>query len=576
MAEDNIKPAFEPPKPNVAADERIDFFRERAFLSLHVKTDRWNRFIAAEENQKVLFDFLEKTDHDRLILYTGPGGALQIVDTQIITPILANANNHTGWPHVVSEDIKKQLEKLKSKMILLRGKAEGRTLLPLPMAVEQSEETFTRERSGLVEIDSTLLYSIETMMIQWIHQISDVLKKDSSDALLQGDNPGPSTELDFWLMQKENLLGIQQQIQDPKVTKIIEILRRIKSSYYAAFSDIIQKVNQAVLEAEDIELHLRPLKRHIAVLEECSFADIDHLITPLFHTLCLIWTHSQYYCCPPRIVVLLQKFCNLLIERAFVYLIPEELFKMELEEGMEKVHRTILTIQSFKKCFHQHKDQLHQYYPEGVEVKTWNFPSYLIFTRMDRILERLMKIETLFASALDFLKLERIEIGGCRGKILSEMVYSMNEEFHESWRALRESKYDPLDYEQSEFLSDYTRLMEQNKDFDQRLGTVLNLAFRDSRGLESAFKLLQIFGTLLERPLVNQLFAPNVAVLLAMFEAEVNCCWQIVESQRDKLPGGREILNKNMPSISGNLKWSQELRERIMSHLNNFRQLSFV
>ncbi|XP_039611034.1 LOW QUALITY PROTEIN: dynein heavy chain 11, axonemal-like [Polypterus senegalus] len=444
------------------------------------------------------------------------------------------------------------------------------------MAVEQSEETFTRERSGLVEIDSTLLYSIETMMIQWIHQISDVLKKDSSDALLQGDNPGPSTELDFWLMQKENLLGIQQQIQDPKVTKIIEILRRIKSSYYAAFSDIIQKVNQAVLEAEDIELHLRPLKRHIAVLEECSFADIDHLITPLFHTLCLIWTHSQYYCCPPRIVVLLQKFCNLLIERAFVYLIPEELFKMELEEGMEKVHRTILTIQSFKKCFHQHKDQLHQYYPEGVEVKTWNFPSYLIFTRMDRILERLMKIETLFASALDFLKLERIEIGGCRGKILSEMVYSMNEEFHESWRALRESKYDPLDYEQSEFLSDYTRLMEQNKDFDQRLGTVLNLAFRDSRGLESAFKLLQIFGTLLERPLVNQLFAPNVAVLLAMFEAEVNCCWQIVESQRDKLPGGREILNKNMPSISGNLKWSQELRERIMSHLNNFRQLSFV
>lgn len=47
---------------------------------------------------------------------------------------------------------------------------------------------------------------------------------------------------------------------------------------------------------------------------------------------------------------------------------------------------------------------------------------------------------------MDFLKLERVELGGSRGKILTEMVYRMNDEFHDSWRILRESKYDPLDY----------------------------------------------------------------------------------------------------------------------------------
>lgn len=55
--------------------------------------------------------------------------------------------------------------------------------------------------------------------------------------------------------------------------------------------------------------------------------------------------------------------------------------------------------------------------------------------------------QELFASALDFLKLERVELGGSRGKILSEMVYGMNDEFLDSWRTLRESKYDPLDYD---------------------------------------------------------------------------------------------------------------------------------
>lgn len=34
----------------------------------------------------------------------------------------------------------------------------------------------------------------------------------------------------------------------------------------------------------------------------------------------------------------------------------------------------------------------------------------------------------------------------------------------------------------------YVRFMEQSRDFDQRLGTVLNQAFQDSKNLHSAFK----------------------------------------------------------------------------------------
>lgn len=47
---------------------------------------------------------------------------------------------------------------------------------------------------------------------------------------------------------------------------------------------------------------------------------------------------------------------------------------------------------------------------------------------------------------MDFLKLEKVEVGGSRGKVLSEMVVSMSEEFQERWRTLRESKSNPLDH----------------------------------------------------------------------------------------------------------------------------------
>lgn len=44
-----------------------------------------------------------------------------------------------------------------------------------------------------------------------------------------------------------------------------------------------------------------------------------------------------------------------------------------------------------------------------------------------------------------------------------------------------------------DFLSDYTRLREQNKDSELPLGTGLIQGFQPSRGLKSAFKVSSIF-----------------------------------------------------------------------------------
>ncbi|KAL3988340.1 receptor tyrosine-protein kinase erbB-2 [Sarotherodon galilaeus] len=545
----------------VLSDERVDFLREQAFYVLRVKTDKWNRFIGADENQKIILDFLDHIWTNRLLLFTGPGGTLHAGDAQVLVCVLSTGLNHEAWPRVVSDDIHRHLEKLRSKVVTLRGRAEGRTLLPLPLYVERARPQDIVLRSVVHTgwpLDRGLLYSIETLIVQWSGQIWSVLKKDSGMMLLQGHHPGPSVELQFW-------------IRSSKVEQIMEILRRVKSSYYSAFKDVCVKVNEAVLEAEDIDLYLRPLRRLITNLEEKSFPQVDALLPPLFHTLCLIWSHSQYYCTPQRMVVLLQEFCNLIIEKAFAYLIPEELFKMELEEGMERVRISISVLRTFKKLFHTYREQIPKYYKHSQSIKLWDFPAKLVFKRSDCIMERLLMIEELFATALDFLKLEKIELGGSRGKILSEMVFSMSEEFHDRWRTLRESKYDPLDCTNDDFVNHYRRFLEQNQDFDQRLGTVLNLAFQHSKSLKSAFKLLKIFGTLLERPRIHQLFSPNYSVLLDMFSQEVGHCQFILDQHKDG--SGFAILGKNMPQVAGNLKWTQELRSRILTHRSNLCQL---
>lgn len=67
----------------ILQDERVDFLREQAFCALRVKTDKWNRFIGAEENQKILLDFLDNIWTNRLFFFTGPGGTLHAGDAEV-------------------------------------------------------------------------------------------------------------------------------------------------------------------------------------------------------------------------------------------------------------------------------------------------------------------------------------------------------------------------------------------------------------------------------------------------------------------------------------------------------------
>lgn len=82
--------------------------------------------------------------------------------------------------------------------------------------------------------------------------------------------------------------------------------------------------------------------------------------------------------------------------QASVYLIPEELFKMELEEGMDRVRKAIQVFWAFKRSFQQHRDKLTPtgpYNQPGLMVKPWDFPSELVFDHIDCIMERLRMIE---------------------------------------------------------------------------------------------------------------------------------------------------------------------------------------
>ena len=90
--------------------------------------------------------------------------------------------------------------------------------------------------------------------------------------------------------------------------------------------------------------------------------------------------------------------------------------------------------------------------------------------------------------ALEFMKLEKVEFGGIKGKMLSSQVVQVFEEFQELYNLFTERTYDSLDPQDPLFMEDFEEFNGSIADLDRRLATIVCQGFDDCSGSESIFK----------------------------------------------------------------------------------------
>lgn len=103
--------------------------------------------------------------------------------------------------------------------------------------------------------------------------------------------------------------------------------------------------------------------------------------------------------------------------------------QVEVEEALDKVLVTLKVFSKYRSAFREFKGKLPSYFHEDKKPKTWDFQEHLVFKRFDSFVDRLNIIKEFFKTAQQFLKLEKVEIGGIRGKALSSRINHVHEEF---------------------------------------------------------------------------------------------------------------------------------------------------
>ncbi|XP_021550173.1 LOW QUALITY PROTEIN: dynein axonemal heavy chain 9 [Neomonachus schauinslandi] len=494
--------------------------------------------------------------------------------SEVVIPVLANEKNHLDWPHVVCQDVQRHAHSLQGDLLVLLEQLKGKTLLPLPVGAEQLELVASQSETGL-DCDKSIIYALESAVIQWSRQVQLVLKRESSQSLQQGESPTPKAELEFWKSRSEDLDYIYNQLRAIKVRGTARLLDKLQSSYFPAFQAMFRDVRAALTEARDIRTHLMPLSRHLELLESLEFPEVKPRLCPLLHVVCLIWATCESYRTPGRLTILLQEICNLLIQQASNYLCPEGLLRSEVEESQRKLHVAVDTLSFFKQGFQDRREHLRAYFKENQEVRQWDFQSSLVFERLDGFLGRLLMVQDLLKTALDFHQLGKLEFSGIRGNALSQQVQQMYDGFQEMYRVFSESSCDCLDPQSMEFENDVCEFNRRVEDLDRRLGAIFSQAFDDAPDLEHAFKLLDIAGKLLERPLVAQDASEKYLLLIQMFIKDLDTV-RAIYSQRvqEEAELGFSSVHKNMPTVAGGLRWAQELRQRIQGPFANFKRIT--
>lgn len=449
---------------------------------------------------------------------------------------------------------------------------QSQTLLPMPAGIERifvAEEIYM-ESDGK-EVDLQLKSSIEGAVIKWASTVSDILKITSNIAFANGAHPTPLKEVDFWNSRLKNLECIYDQMRDPRVKRMASYLELTDSAYLPCFKMMFKNVVASVVEARDICLYLKPLETHFQIFEDNEFLENKDRIKPLIHCLALLWANSRHYCRSERIVTLFQEISNLLIEATEKDLDPDSVFQGEPDEMHDKVNKCIDQLQMFMSSFKEVRNNLESYFQEDVEPVPWNFHPRNVFQRLMDFVERLCLVDSILVAALEFGKLEKVEFGGIRGRLLSQKCIDIFEEFKVSYNVFGNIQYELLTPEVTRIVDDYNVFFTKCEELDRRLAALFEQAFDECYNLESTFKLLNIIGTLIERPIIQEGVAEKLDKIIGMFEEEIDTVKVLFDEGIKQGPP----IDKNYPPVAGRMVWLDKLLSRITAPADAYKDQDF-
>ena len=136
---------------------------------------------------------------------------------------------------------------------------------------------------------------------------------------------------------------------DPKLLRIIEVLKQVQSSYLPGFILLKDQIEVSYKEASENLKFLKILEDPCRKIEKAQPAEIPALIPDVLSAVRVVWECSETYATPERMKGLLTKISNQINQRCRSKIDKEDMLGRDVEKCMRDLDESIECCKQWKK-----------------------------------------------------------------------------------------------------------------------------------------------------------------------------------------------------------------------------------
>ena len=467
---------------------------------------------------------------------------LRLMSDVYVPSVLSNKT----WPDSVKKEFTGQLHKFMANLTESTYQVKGKTVLYIPQELLGSPRESAQEKDLVQRLESTLIH--------WTRQIKEVVNNQDNGEL--GEDAGPLAEIEFWRSRSVDLSGIREQLDEPGVSKIVEVLEAAKSGYLAPFLNLSNLIQREAEAAQNNLRFLSSLEEPCTALASADPEQIPPILPRVLHCIRLIWNVSTHYNTPERLTGLLRKVSNEIINRCCAKIDLKEIFEEGVVEScMQALRESINSGEAWKKVYKTTVEAVRR----GTG-KSWDaFDESSIFAQIDAFVQRCKDLLEVCEALTQFAPKAKLPtFGGTRGPEITKSLLNIQSSFQKLLAQLRGLNYSILDVKATFWHDDFNSFKSGVKDLEVMMTNVIILAFETVSSLSSRVELLNAFHSMAKRDQIKLCIQKKTSECYIAFTHDLN----IVKKQFDQMRRNPPV-NPLFPKYVGAAMWTKELMKRM-------------
>ncbi|XP_077412422.1 dynein axonemal heavy chain 8-like [Vanacampus margaritifer] len=410
----------------------------------------------------------------------------------------------------------------------------------------------------LAAADNDMVKQLEDILIQWYKQIDKVLLE--TQALKQGlVTEGPLSELDYWRQAFLKFNSILSHINGAKCKAVLNVLRINRSKALKTWPMLECRVTDNYNEARDNVKFLDTLEKVCQPLYTSDPATIVKSVQNIINAVQMIHTVSRYYHTSQKISSIFIKVTNQMIIacRRYIANNGKAIWDQDCRSVVMKIQECLGLYREYESCLEKTQEKA----KEMPGQRPFGFSEMHVLRKFEVFCKRLEHITKIMSVFKTF---------ECLAKSNIEGIEALAGQFRKVSTELKNKQADVFASRTVAFEADYEAFMAHISTLEEQLKVFMNSSFARFDSSQQALGVIQRFQKL-NIPCLKAEMPAALGSILQLYVSEVEAVSKIFEKQNEDPPLGR-----NMPPVSGRLRWARHLYKKIHEPISYIRENSDI